>query len=93
VHREEMLWPGRIMSGGQTKAPKPADLARSQRASKARDVGLSNVEGEMRSFLEAVLSVYEIHGVDELALSKIGGFLKVKYGGTNGAKRVLGEIP
>ncbi len=25
VHREEMLWPGRIMSGGQTNAPKPAD--------------------------------------------------------------------
>ena len=25
VHREEMLWPGRIMGGGQTNAPKPAD--------------------------------------------------------------------
>ena len=25
VSREEMLWPGRIMSGGQTNAPKPAD--------------------------------------------------------------------
>ncbi|MDO7625136.1 MAG: hypothetical protein MUQ59_02565, partial [Loktanella sp.] len=47
----------------------------------------------MRVFLDAVLGAYEVHGVDELALSKIGDFLKVKYGGTNGAKRVLGEIP
>ncbi|MGB4113457.1 MAG: type I restriction-modification enzyme R subunit C-terminal domain-containing protein [Yoonia sp.] len=54
---------------------------------------LANVEGEMRVFLDAVLGAYEVHGVDELALSKIGDFLKVKYGGTNGAKRVLGEIP
>jgi len=47
----------------------------------------------MRSFLEAVLSAYEIHGVEELALNKIGYFLKVRYGGTNGAKRELGQIP
>ena len=25
VSREEMLWPGRILSGGKRKAPKPAD--------------------------------------------------------------------
>ncbi len=66
---------------------------RSQRAEVARNQGLANFEGEMRAFLEAVLAAYEIHGVDELALTKIGDFLKVKYGGTNGAKRVLGEIP
>ena len=70
-----------------------APLMRQQRAELARKDGLPNFEGEMRSFLEAVLTAYEIHGVDELALSKIGDFLKVKYGGTNGAKRVLGEIP
>lgn len=29
---------------------------------------------------------------DELALTKIGDFLKVKYGGTNGAKKALGDI-
>jgi len=65
---------------------------RSQRAEAARSTGLIDQKGEMRSFLEAVLAAYEIHGVDELALSKIGDFLKVKYGGTNGAKRALGEI-
>lgn len=65
---------------------------RSQRAEAARSTGLTDQKGEMRSFLEAVLAAYEIHGVDELALSKIGDFLKVKYGGTNGAKRALGEI-
>ena len=68
-------------------------MERSERADNARAEGLAEVEGEMRSFLEAVLAAYEIHGVDELALSKIGDFLKVKYGGTNGAKRVLGDIP
>ena len=68
-------------------------LDRSQRAQKARAAGLSGVEGEMRSFLESVLSAYEIHGVDELALTKIGDFLRVKYGGTNGAKQKLGNIP
>ncbi len=72
-----------------TLAPK----MRTERAKQARALGLANVEGEMRVFLDAVLGAYEVHGVDELALSKIGDFLKVKYGGTNGAKRVLGEIP
>lgn len=66
---------------------------RSERAEAARSTGLPDFEGEMRSFLEAVLTAYEIHGVDELALSKIGDFLKVRYGGTNGAKRKLGAIP
>jgi len=66
---------------------------RSERANAARSTGLANLDGETRSFLEAVLSAYEIHGVDELALSKIGDFLRVRYGGTNGAKSALGAIP
>ncbi|MEP4291894.1 MAG: type I restriction-modification enzyme R subunit C-terminal domain-containing protein, partial [Rhizobiaceae bacterium] len=49
-------------------------MDRTERASKAKTEGLADVEGEMRSFLEAVLGAYEIHGVDELALSKIGDF-------------------
>nr|WP_170151182.1 type I restriction-modification enzyme R subunit C-terminal domain-containing protein [Sulfitobacter guttiformis] len=65
----------------------------SKRAKTARQYGLIDFEDEMRSFLEFVLSAYEIHGVDELALSNIGDFLKVKYGGTNGAKKKLGDIP
>lgn len=69
-----------------------APLERSQRASNARASGLSGTVGEMRWFLEAVLTAYEVHGVDELALSKVGGLLKVRYGGTNGAKQKLGEI-
>lgn len=47
----------------------------------------------MRTFLEAVLSSYEIYGVDELGLSKIGDFPKVTYVGTNGARCALEEIP
>jgi len=69
------------------------EKARSERVNKAKDVGLSNIEGEMRSFLEAVLNAYEIHGVDELALTKIADFLRVRYGGTNGAKHLLGGLP
>jgi type I restriction enzyme R subunit len=68
-------------------------LPRSQRAENARALGLSATDGEMRSFLESVLAAYERHGVEELALTKIGDFLRVRYGGTNGAKRALGEIP
>ena len=70
-----------------------APRKRSERAALARATGLGDVEGEMRAFLEAVLGAYEVHGVEELALSKIGDFLRVRYGGTNGAKRALGEIP
>ncbi|AGI65960.1 hypothetical protein OAN307_c01930 [Octadecabacter antarcticus 307] len=33
-----------------------------------------------------------LHGMDELDLTKIGGFLHVKYGGTSGVKRVIEEI-
>ena len=53
-----------------------APLLRSERANKARTTGLVEADGEMRSFLEAVLAAYEIHGVDELALSKIGDFFE-----------------
>lgn len=63
------------------------------RIDKAKDIVRSDIEGEMRSFLEAVLNAYEIHGVDELALTKISDFLRVRYGGTNGAKQMLGGIP
>ena len=66
---------------------------RIERAAAARSTGLVDLDGEMRAFLESVLTAYEVHGVDELALNKIGDFLKVKYGGTNEAKRALGAIP
>ncbi|MGJ8561844.1 MAG: EcoAI/FtnUII family type I restriction enzme subunit R [Litorimonas sp.] len=66
---------------------------RSERAALARQTGLLEVQGEMRAFLDSVLSAYETHGVEELALGKIGDFLKVRYGGTNGAKAALGNIP
>lgn len=66
---------------------------RSERAMAARAKGLPNFQGEMRAFLDAVLAAYEIHGVEELALPKIKSFLQVRYSGTNGAKRVLGDMP
>jgi type I restriction enzyme R subunit len=70
-----------------------APLARTERAALARKHGFENVDQEMRSFLDGVLTGYEIHGVEELELGKIRDFLKVKYGGTNGGKQALGDIP
>ena len=46
----------------------------------------------MREFLN-VLRSYEIHGIDELApTTKIADFLRIRYGGTNDAKRQLGSV-
>jgi len=36
---------------------------------------------------------YEKHGIDELASRKIADFLRIRYGGTNDAKRLLGPVP
>lgn len=68
-------------------------LARTDRADLARSNGLEGQEEEMRRFLDYVLQSYETHGVEELSPSKIGDFLKVKYGSTNDAKQALGAIP
>ena len=47
----------------------------------------------MREFLDYVLRAYENHGIAELAPSKIADFLRIRYGGTNDAKRRLGPVP
>ena len=70
-----------------------APLSRRQRAGTAKTTGLDGYQREMRSFLEYVLEAYERHGVDELASRKIADFLRIRYGGTNDAKRVLGTVP
>ena len=70
-----------------------APLSRRQRAGTAKTTGLDGYQREMRSFLEYVLEAYERPGVDELASSKIADFLRIRYGGTNDAKRVLGTVP
>ena len=69
-----------------------APLARSERADAARASGLGGYEDEMRGFPDYVLTAYEVHGVDELATGKIADFLRVRYGGTNDAKRRLGSV-
>ena len=69
-----------------------APLARTERAEAARDSGLGGYEEEMRQFLDYVLRAYEMHGIDELAPGKIADFLRVRYGGTNDAKRRLGSV-
>lgn len=69
-----------------------APLARSDRAGAARESGMSGYEEEMRAFLDYVLQAYETHGIDELAPRKIADFLRIRYGGTNDAKRRLGDV-
>jgi type I restriction enzyme R subunit len=70
-----------------------APLSRSERADSARAHGLDGYQREMRAFLDYVLDAYERHGVDELASRKIADFLRIRYGGTNDAKRLLGPVP
>ncbi len=69
-----------------------APLARSERVETARSTGLSGYEPEMRQFLNYVLRAYEFHGIDELASGKLADFLRIRYGGTNDAKRALGSV-
>lgn len=70
-----------------------APLSRADRAGSARSQGLGGYEREMRGFLDYVLDAYVRHGVDELASRKIADFLRIRYGGTNDAKRLLGPVP
>lgn len=69
-----------------------APKARSERVAEAKTAGLGGYEEEMREFLSYVLQSYEVQGIRELELSKIGDFLRIKYGGTNDAKRKLGAV-
>ena len=69
-----------------------APLARSERVRTARDTGMDGYEREMRSFLDYVLGAYELNGIGELASGKVGDFLRIRYGGINDAKRMLGSV-
>lgn len=71
---------------------KLAPLARSERIETAKAVGLDGYEEEMREFLSYVLQSYEMQGIRELELTKLSDFLRIKYGGTNDAKRKLGSV-
>jgi type I restriction enzyme R subunit len=68
-------------------------LKRQTRVLNARADGLNGYEREMRSFLDYVLEAYEKDGIEELSLDKLPDFLRIRYGGTNDAKRLLGSIP
>lgn len=70
-----------------------APLSRAERANAARAHGLGGYEREMRAFLDYVLDAYERHGEAELGSRKIADFLRIRYGGTNDAKRLLGPVP
>jgi len=69
-----------------------APLACAQRSEAARLSGLSGYEAEMRDFLGYVLDAYVANGIEELSIRKIRDFLRIRYGGTNDAKRTLGTL-
>jgi len=70
-----------------------APLSRAARVENVQSTRLAGYEREMRSFLEYVLDAYRRQGIDELAPNKLADFLRIRYGGTNDAKRILGSIP
>ncbi len=69
-----------------------APLARAERVQTAKAAGMDGYEEEMREFLGYVLQSYEVQGIRELEPTKIGDFLRIRYGGTNDAKRKLGSV-
>ncbi|HEY8229493.1 MAG TPA: DEAD/DEAH box helicase family protein [Rhodanobacteraceae bacterium] len=70
-----------------------APLSRAARVENVQSTRLGGYEREMRSFLEYVLDAYRRQGIDELAPTKLADFLRIRYGGTNDAKRALGSLP
>ncbi len=69
-----------------------APLARSDRVETAKATGMDGYEIEMREFLDFVLQSYASQGIRELEPRRISDFLRIRYGGTNDAKRALGSI-
>jgi len=69
-----------------------APLSRAERVEAAKATGLDGYEAEMREFLDYVLHAYETQGIRELEPRRISDFLRIRYGGTNDAKRVLGSV-
>lgn len=65
---------------------------RQDRADDARADAPADGE-EMKALLMAILSAYEENGEQELATSKLGDFLKARYGSVGKGKQRLGELP
>jgi len=69
-----------------------APLARADRVEAVKLAGMDGYEEEMREFLSYVLQSYEVQGIRELEPSRLGDFLRIRYGGTNDAKKKLGSV-
>tara|TARA_R110002124_G_scaffold252478_1_gene417867 strand:- start:612 stop:2924 length:2313 start_codon:yes stop_codon:yes gene_type:complete len=69
-----------------------APLARTDRVEIARATGMGGYESEMREFLDFVLQSYSVQGIRELEPGRLGDFLRIRYGGTNDAKKKLGSV-
>ena len=69
-----------------------APLARTDRVENARTSGMAGYEAEMRDFLDFVLQSYSVQGIRELEPGRLSDFLRIRYGGTNDAKKKLGSV-
>ena len=67
-------------------------LSREDRANDARASGLSGFEGEMRAFLNEVLTNYERDGVGELTFKSLSNLLTARYGTLADARTKLGAV-
>ncbi len=63
------------------------------RADDARSADAPAEGEEMKALLMAILSAYEENSEQELATSKLGDFLKARYGSVGEGKQRLGELP
>lgn len=66
--------------------------SRTDRADGVRRDGMRLASPEMRAFLVRVLQAYQNAGESELALGKLGDFVKAQYGTLADARAALGSI-
>ena len=69
-----------------------APQTRQERASRLREDGLADIEGELKDLLLGILKAYESYGESELASTKLSQYLTAKYGSVIEGKSQLGGL-
>lgn len=68
-------------------------VTREQRVTDHKDLIHSHYNDKQQAFIDFILANYVQDGIDQLAPTKIGHFLELKYGGVHDAAESLGEVP
>ena len=66
-------------------------MTRHERANDVRQDGLEEMDGELKALLLGILRAYEEQGEGELATTKLGSYLTVRYGGVGESRGHLGD--